>query len=69
MRNTMMFVAVISATVGVHQVALESGWIPSPLPAVYTGESMKTYRQWLPAGGGAGSWLPAIHTNRARAVR
>jgi glycine cleavage system aminomethyltransferase T len=28
---------------------LESGWIPSPLPAVYTGEAMKAYRQWLPA--------------------
>jgi len=28
---------------------LESGWIPSPLPAVYTGERMKAYRQWLPA--------------------
>jgi vanillate/3-O-methylgallate O-demethylase len=26
---------------------LESGWIPSPLPAIYTGESMKKYRQWL----------------------
>src|SRR4029078_1950563 len=26
---------------------LESGWIPSPLPAVYTGEKMKSYRQWL----------------------
>ena len=24
--------------------ALESGWIPSPLPAVYTGEKMKPYR-------------------------
>ena len=30
---------------------LESGWIPSPLPAVYTGEKMKKYRQWLPANG------------------
>ena len=30
---------------------LESGWIPSPLPAVYTGEQMKKYRQWLPATG------------------
>jgi syringate O-demethylase len=30
---------------------LESGWIPSPLPAVYTGENMKAYRQWLPATG------------------
>ena len=28
---------------------LESGWIPSPLPAVYTGEQMKAYRQWLSA--------------------
>ena len=30
---------------------LESGWIPSPLPAVYSGESMKKYREWLPANG------------------
>ena len=30
---------------------LESGWIPSPLPAVYTGDSMKAYREWLPASG------------------
>jgi len=36
---------------------LESGWIPSPLPAVYTGEKMKPYREWLPADGyeGGGS--------------
>jgi vanillate/3-O-methylgallate O-demethylase len=26
---------------------LESGWIPSPLPAIYTGDQMKAYRQWL----------------------
>ena len=26
---------------------LESGWIPSPLPAIYTGDEMKKYRQWL----------------------
>ncbi len=26
---------------------LESGWIPSPLPAVYAGQQMKAYRQWL----------------------
>jgi syringate O-demethylase len=31
--------------------ALESGWIPSPLPAVYTGASTKAYREWLPANG------------------
>ncbi len=28
---------------------LESGWIPSPLPAVYTGKEMEAYRKWLPA--------------------
>jgi len=28
---------------------LESGWIPSPLPAVYTDDRMKPYREWLPA--------------------
>lgn len=30
---------------------LESGWIPSPLPAVYTGDKMKKYREWLPTNG------------------
>jgi glycine cleavage system aminomethyltransferase T len=28
---------------------LESGWIPSPLPAVYVGDRLKAYRQWLSA--------------------
>jgi glycine cleavage system aminomethyltransferase T len=31
--------------------AIESGWIPSPLPAVYTGDALKAYREWLPAEG------------------
>jgi glycine cleavage system aminomethyltransferase T len=35
--------------------AIESGWIPSPLPAVYTGEQLKAYREWLPATGYEGS--------------
>ncbi|HXF97963.1 MAG TPA: aminomethyltransferase family protein [Gaiellaceae bacterium] len=34
---------------------LESGWIPSPLPAVYTGESLRPYREWLPATGYEGT--------------
>jgi len=34
---------------------LESGWIPSPLPAVYSGESLGEYREWLPADGYEGS--------------
>ncbi len=28
---------------------LESGWIPSPLPAVYTSEELRPYREWLGA--------------------
>jgi glycine cleavage system aminomethyltransferase T len=34
---------------------LESGWIPSPLPAIYTGTELKGYREWLPATGYEGS--------------
>lgn len=30
---------------------LESGWIPSPLPAIYTGAALEAYREWLPATG------------------
>ncbi len=26
---------------------LESGWIPSPLPAIYTAEELRPYREWL----------------------
>jgi vanillate/3-O-methylgallate O-demethylase len=44
---------------GLHQVGsrvyatntLESGWIPCPLPAIFTGDEMKAYREWLPADG------------------
>ncbi|HZE04715.1 MAG TPA: hypothetical protein VE127_05800 [Solirubrobacteraceae bacterium] len=35
--------------------ALESGWIPSPLPAVYTGGALAGYRRWLPATGYEGT--------------
>jgi glycine cleavage system aminomethyltransferase T len=31
--------------------ATESGWIASPLPAIYSGTKMKPYREWLPAEG------------------
>lgn len=44
---------------------LESGWIPSPLPAVYTGEAMKPYREWLPANAyeGAGSLGGSLYSD------
>ena len=32
-------------------VAHESGWFPSPMPAIYSGDSMKAYREWLPGDG------------------
>ncbi len=28
--------------------AVEAGWIPSPLQSVYTGEKMRSFREWLP---------------------
>ena len=31
--------------------AAESGWVPSPLPAIYSGDSTRAYREWLPADG------------------
>jgi vanillate/3-O-methylgallate O-demethylase len=34
---------------------LESGWIPCPLPAVFTGDELKAYREWLPADGYEGT--------------
>ena len=32
-------------------VAHESGWIPSEIPAIYSGDKMKSYREWLSADG------------------
>lgn len=43
---------------------LESGWIPSPLPGIYSGEKLADYRQWLGADSYeansaiAGSYVP-----------
>ncbi|MGQ0545974.1 MAG: vanillate/3-O-methylgallate O-demethylase [Betaproteobacteria bacterium] len=44
---------------------LESGWIPSPLPAVYTGQKMQKYREWLPAASyeGTGSIGGSYYSN------
>ena len=35
---------------------LESGWIPSPVPAIYSGEETRGYREWLP-----GASLEGVH--------
>jgi vanillate/3-O-methylgallate O-demethylase len=44
---------------------LESGWIPSPLPAIYTGDAMQSYREWLPASGyeGTGSLGGSLYSS------
>lgn len=31
--------------------AVESGWVGSVIPAIYSGEKMQAYREWLPANG------------------
>ncbi len=36
-------------------VAHESGWFPSPLPAIYAGDALRPYREWLPGNGFEGS--------------
>jgi glycine cleavage system aminomethyltransferase T len=44
---------------------LESGWIPCPLPAIFTGDDLKAYREWLPANGyeGTGSLGGSFYSN------
>jgi vanillate/3-O-methylgallate O-demethylase len=44
---------------------LESGWIPCPLPAVFTGDELKAYREWLPAEGyeGTGSLGGSLYSD------
>jgi len=32
-------------------VTVESGWLPMPIPAIYTGDAMKPYREWLSGSG------------------
>jgi syringate O-demethylase len=65
LRHGMAREAIVSAgeEFGLRQVggrayssnALESGWIPSPLPAIYTGDALADYRRWLPAAGYEGA--------------
>jgi vanillate/3-O-methylgallate O-demethylase len=46
---------------GYSTANLESGWVPAPLPAIFTGEETAAYRSWLPAakaGSLGGSYLP-----------
>lgn len=42
---------------------LESAWVPSPLPAIYSGEGTEAYREWLPAAR-AGSLAGSVTSER-----
>lgn len=42
---------------------LESAWVPSPVPAIFSGEGMEAYRGWLPAAR-AGSIAGSVDSNR-----
>ncbi len=39
---------------------LESGWVPAPFPAIFSGRHMQAYREWLPAAR-AGSLAGSHH--------
>ncbi len=36
-------------TLAYFSAAIESGWMASPFPAIFTSESLRDYRRWLPA--------------------
>ena len=36
--------------------ALELGWIPRPVPAIFTGDELRAFREWLPATSSEATW-------------
>jgi vanillate/3-O-methylgallate O-demethylase len=36
--------------------AVELGWIPRPVPGIYTDETLRDFRSWLPANADEGAW-------------
>lgn len=38
----------LGGTTTYYSTSMVGGWIPYPLPAIYTGEELRSYRQWLP---------------------
>lgn len=36
--------------------ALELGWIPRPMPAIFTGDELRPFREWLPATASEATW-------------
>jgi glycine cleavage system aminomethyltransferase T len=40
-----------SGALAYASASVESGWVPSPVPAIYTGPELADYRRWLPLFG------------------
>ena len=36
--------------------ALELGWIPRPMPAIFTGDELRPFREWLPSTSSEATW-------------
>jgi vanillate/3-O-methylgallate O-demethylase len=50
-------------SMGYSSANLESGWVPSPLPAIFSGQGMDDYGAWL-AAASAGSLAGSFDSNR-----
>lgn len=48
---------------------LESGWIPAPLPAIYSDDEMKGYREWLPPSGWEAGVVPLAGSMDSEDIR
>lgn len=49
MRHGEEFGLVLVGSKAYSSANLESAWVPSPLPAIFSGEGTEEYRRWLPA--------------------
>jgi vanillate/3-O-methylgallate O-demethylase len=43
-------------TLAYFTTGVDLGWIPRVLPAIYTGEELRPFREWLPATSGEATW-------------
>ena len=63
MRHGEEFGLVLVGSKAYSSANLESAWVPSPLPAIFSGEGTEEYRRWLPAAS-AGSLAGSFASDR-----
>ncbi|MEV1128572.1 aminomethyl transferase family protein [Agromyces sp. NPDC049794] len=63
MRHGEEFGLVLVGSKAYSSANLESAWVPSPLPAIFSGEGTEEYRRWLPAAA-AGSLAGSFASDR-----